>query len=103
MSWKVEVVLPGDRPEEDVARAIAREVHHVLTETGFQLDDARPEKRPLTALRECDGCSVQHRPKRQGRPGERSFCDQCRAEGVPVRLAGRDLRERRRRQAERAV
>jgi len=44
--------------------------------------------------RVCDGCGGLHAPKRQPKPGQRSFCQACRAAGVPVKLANRDRRAR---------
>lgn len=44
--------------------------------------------------RTCDGCGALHAPRRQPKPGQRSFCQQCRDSGVPVRLANRDRRAR---------
>lgn len=46
--------------------------------------------------RACDGCGALHGPRRQPKPGQRSFCQQCRDAGVPVRLANRDRRARQR-------
>ncbi len=46
--------------------------------------------------RACDYCGALHAPRRAPRPGQRSFCQQCRDNGVPVRLAHRDKRERER-------
>lgn len=44
--------------------------------------------------RTCDGCGALHAPRRQPKPGQRSFCQQCRDAGVPVKLATRDRRAR---------
>lgn len=44
--------------------------------------------------RTCDGCGALHAPRRQPKPGQRSFCQPCRNDGVPVRLANRDRRAR---------
>ncbi len=46
------------------------------------------------ATRTCDGCGALHAPRRQPKPGQRSFCQRCRDSGVPVRLAKRDRRAR---------
>jgi len=48
--------------------------------------------------RACDGCGALHAPRRQPKPGQRSFCQQCRDAGVPVRLANRDRKARQRRE-----
>ncbi len=48
--------------------------------------------------RACDGCGALHAPSRQPKPGQRSFCQQCRDAGVPVRLANRDRRAKQRRE-----
>ena len=46
--------------------------------------------------RACDGCGGLHAPRRQPKPGQRSFCQSCRDSGAPVRLAKRDRRARQR-------
>ncbi|MGI8994175.1 MAG: hypothetical protein ACR2FP_07700 [Nocardioidaceae bacterium] len=46
--------------------------------------------------RTCDGCGALHAPRRQPKPGQRSFCQQCRDAGVPVKLATRDRRAKQR-------
>lgn len=42
--------------------------------------------------RTCDGCRALHAPRRQPKPGQRSFCQTCRDAGVPVKIANRDRR-----------
>ena len=50
------------------------------------------------STRSCDGCGALHTPRRQPKPGNRSFCEECRRRGVPVKLANRDGRARERAQ-----
>nr|CAA9335522.1 MAG: hypothetical protein AVDCRST_MAG46-1662 [uncultured Nocardioidaceae bacterium] len=52
--------------------------------------------RAESAARSCDGCGAPHAPRRQPKPGQRSFCQKCREAGVPVKLAHRDRRARQR-------
>lgn len=49
----------------------------------------------------CDGCGVAFAPSSsyRPRPGQRRFCDLCRASGVPQKLADRDRRARLREQS----
>ncbi len=43
----------------------------------------------------CDGCGGLHAPTRQPRPGQRTYCADCRRDRVPQRHADRDRRKRR--------
>ncbi|MDQ3165031.1 MAG: hypothetical protein M3Q17_02540 [Actinomycetota bacterium] len=44
----------------------------------------------------CSGCGGLHAPTRQPRPGQRTYCADCRQAGVPQRHADRDRRDKRR-------
>ncbi len=50
--------------------------------------------------RPCDGCGRLHAPRRHPKPGARSFCQRCREAGVPLKLAKRDSRARKRAEVE---
>lgn len=42
----------------------------------------------------CAGCDLPFTPRRIPREGQRAFCDVCRSNGVPQKLATRDMRRR---------
>ena len=44
----------------------------------------------------CTGCGGPYTPKRKPRVGQRNYCPQCRAEGIPQRHAARDYKQRQR-------
>lgn len=52
------------------------------------------------STRPCDGCGRLHAPRRQPKPGDRSFCQRCRDAGVPLKIAKRDSRARKRAEKE---
>lgn len=88
-----------------VAAAAAARAHAAIAQTilaanaSLHLHVTQPfagsSQRIVGAPATCDGCGVVYVPSRQPRPGRRSFCPECRGEGVPLRKASADARARR--------
>jgi hypothetical protein len=70
-----------------------REYPGMFTALGLQVALACSRAESLGT---CDGCGHLFPPRRAPRAGERSYCEECRRNRVPVRDAKRDHRERQR-------